>query len=208
MHEIMQKTKLELKSEIHNLNHKDMLNPENVVQKVLEVSSSVMFPHLGSKFVIDAGSQKFDDGSKSGFTISSNDKSNDNNRASTAPQQGGKSKSSLGLTEADISANTKKRPKSRAHSREPSTPLPLRLLEPANVATEVAATKTRVLEGPSQTELIERQKAMKRQQIADSNDRRSLQIKSTQRKMEMQLLEAETKQLAHYGKSPVTQVPP
>lgn len=210
MHEIMQKTKLELKTEIHNLNHKDTLNPDNVVQKVLEVSSSVMFPHLSSKFVIDAGPQKFDDGSKSGFTMSSNgeSKSNNNNRASTAPQQGGKAKSSLGLTEADISANTKKRPKSRAHSREPSTPLPLRLLEPANVATDIAATKTRVLEGPSQTELIERQKEIQRQQIANSNNRKSLQIKSTQRKMETQFLEVEAKQLAHYGKSPVAHLPP
>ena len=208
MHEIMQKTKLELKSEIHNLNHKDILNPENVVQKVLEVSSSVMFPHLGSKFVIDAGPQTFDDGSKSGFSISSKDISNKNNRASTAPQQGGKAKSSLGLTDADISANTKKRPKSRAHSREPSTPLPLKILEPTNVATDVAATKTRVLEGPSQTELIQRQKEIKRQQMAKESDRKSLQIKSTQRKMETQLLEAETKQLAYYNKSPSTRLPP
>jgi len=117
-------------------------------------------------------------------------------RATTAPQ------SSLGLTGDDIAGSKKKRPKSRSHSREPTTPLPLRVLEPSIVATNVASTKTRVLEGPSDKEIAEHESRLASQKLLRSQNSQTKMIESTQRKMEKQFYDSETQALAHYGKTP------
>ena len=141
MAEIMEKTKLELKDGIHDLDHKGTLSPDKVVDKVFEVSSGVMFPHLAQKFVMQQVEDAGDAALEAELAMDGSEE-----RASTAPSQ--KKSSSLGLGNDDIAA-TKKKPgtASTARRRERSTHLPLKTLIPKAVAKNVIETKTLVVDG-------------------------------------------------------------
>jgi len=140
MAEIMQKTKLELKEGIHDLGHKGILSPDKVVDKVFEVSSNTMFPHLAQKFVVQTVVNE--DADLEAEMASTTDSMG---RPVTAPAK--KKSSSLGLTGSDLGASIKKPGTARTASREKSTHLQLKTLAPHVVAKDVIVTKARVVEG-------------------------------------------------------------
>jgi hypothetical protein len=140
MAEIMEKTKLELKDGINELNHKGMISPDKVVSKVFEVSSNTMFPHLAQKFVVET--VRNDDADLEDEMASQTDSMG---RPLTAPTQ--KKDSNLGFTGDDLGASIKKPGSSRAASREKSTHLALKVLAPQVVAKDVIVKRGQVVDG-------------------------------------------------------------
>ena len=52
MHEIVKKTKFNIKYEVDRLQHKDELSPEKVIERAMSVGDHVLFPSLSSKFLM------------------------------------------------------------------------------------------------------------------------------------------------------------
>jgi hypothetical protein len=169
MAEIMDKTKHTLKDGVHDLSHKGILSPSKVVDKVLEVSANVMFPHLSQKFVVTTV-PKMDDEELDQLAGTSS------SRAMTAPV--GKKNSSLGLTDGDFGVSKKKPASSRRSKREKSTHLPLEVLAPHKVAKDVVVTHKQVVEGtidPTRTASPPKERGVDRHQSIASTMRQQMQ---------------------------------
>ena len=197
MAEIMEKTKLELKDGINELNHKGVISPDKVVSKVFEVSSNTMFPHLAQKFVVET--VRNDDADLDAEMASQTDSMG---RPVSAPAQK-KKKSSLGFTGDDLCASVKKPGSSRAASREKSTHLALKVLAPQVVAKDVIVKRGQVVDGIPRELLNGATKRVKargpdKQAMAANIVRQQMQSTIEETTVQMDRLASSSRSLASY----------